>query len=85
VSGYHIFNDHKYSTHCRRVSGVQRGVKGMDLDAKLQVASVDIVTEKQVSCVSGAPTDFEQFHEVILPSVNLNSRIEPAHALAHIV
>jgi hypothetical protein len=72
VSGYHIFNDHRYSTHCRRVSGVQRGVKGMDLDAK--VASVDIVTEKHISCVSGAPTDFEQFHVVILPLVNSQRR-----------
>jgi hypothetical protein len=67
--------------HCRRVSGVQRGVKGMDLDAK--VASVDIVTEKQVSCVSGAPTDFEQFHEVILPSVNSQRRKNaPTHILS---
>jgi hypothetical protein len=45
----------------------------MDLDGK--VDSVDVVTEKQVSCVSGAPTDFEQFHEVILPSVNSQRRI----------
>jgi hypothetical protein len=52
------------TVRCRRVSGVQRGVKGMDLDAK--VASVDIVTEKQVSRIGGAHR-LEQFHEAILP------------------
>ena len=32
----------------------------MHLDAK--VTSVDIISKEQVSRVSGAPTDFEEFH-----------------------
>ena len=41
-----------------------REMTGIHLDAK--VPSVDVVPEEQVPRISRAPTDFKEFHEVIL-------------------
>ena len=40
----------------------------MHLDA--EVASVDIITQEEISCVGWAATDFEQLHKIILCKVH---------------
>ena len=59
--------------------------KGTHLDAK--VTSVDVVSEKQVPRVSRAPTDFKEFHEVVLGQTVgqfTADEAKPAHArIAH--
>lgn len=66
--GYHIFSDHRYSTHCeqegRGECTREQGYGITYLDA--EVASIDVISQEEVPRIGGAPADFEQLHQVIL-------------------
>ena len=82
--GYHIFKDHRYSTHCEETAGdgirqilARRGLAGArlaHLDRK--VSSVHVISQEQVPGIRRVPTDFEQLHQVVLSSHKKRIRIQ---------
>lgn len=72
MSGYHIFNDHRYSTHCAMSSWPACFALSQNHRAHLdrEVSAIDIVSQKEIPRVGRVASDFEQLHQVILRKVS---------------
>lgn len=73
VSGYVSFSVHKYITHCN-INSYQNPIYLSPcvlpyLDAK--VASVDVITQKEIFGCGRVSADFEQLHQVVILSMNV--------------